>query len=146
MREQLERMGLRQDGDFTLKSGAQSKVKWDIEGLYNYSQWVRIEVLRNWILDIGLYRPNNVIGIRTGGYCLACDIGGVLDAHINDRCTTTVGMERRVVVIDDVMTTGRTIEGYLSKETVAIAVLINRSGKSELDGIPVVTGIFADRV
>lgn len=149
LEEQLKRMGLRLEGDFTLKSGAQSNIKWDIEKMFRYpgySRWVRIEALKSWIWEIGLYQPNNLIGIRSGGFLLALDVGEALDIHVSDRYTTTVGHNRRVVVIDDVITTGETIQGYLSKEVVAIAVLVNRSGLSEINGIPIVTGIYADRV
>ena len=146
MREQLERMGLRLKGDFTLKSGATSSIKWDIEKMFQYPRWVRIQTLKSWIWEIGLYRPNNLIGIRSGGFLLACDVGHALDIHVCDRYTATVGLNRRAVVIDDVITTGRTIRGYLSEEVVAIAVLVNRSGLSELNGVPIVTGTFADRV
>lgn len=149
LEEQLQRMGLRLKGDFTLKSGAISSVKWDIEKMFQYpgySRWVRIETLRPWIWEIGLYCPNNLIGIRSGGFLLACDVGRALGIYPCDRVTTTIGHNRRIVVIDDVITTGKTIRGYLSDEVVAIAVLVNRSGLSEINGIPIVTGVFADRV
>lgn len=113
--------------------------------MFQYPQWVRIETLRPWIWGIGLFCPNNLVGIRSGGFLLACDVGKALDTYVTDRCTTTLGHNRRTVVVDDVITTGRTIQGYLGKETVAIAVLINRSGLDEINGIPIVTGIFADR-
>lgn len=142
-------MGLRLKGEFTLKSGAKSGVKWDIEKMFQYPQWVRIEAIRPWIWAIGLFCPNNLIGIRTGGYQLALDIGSVsaLNIYVTDRYTTTVGHNRRVVIVDDVMTTGRTVRGYLlGSDVVAIAVLVNRSGLDEINGIPIVTGIFADKV
>lgn len=148
MREQLERMGLRLKGDFTLKSGDTSSVKWDIEKMFQYPQWVRIETLRPWIWEIGFHRPNNLVGIPTGGLLLARDIGAVkaLDCYTTDHFTATVGLNRRTIVVDDVITTGKTIQGYLSKETVAIAVLVNRSGLDEINGIPIISGIYADRV
>ncbi len=149
LEEQLKRMGLRLEGDFTLKSGAVSSVKWDIEKMFQYpgySRWVRIETLRSWIWEIGLYCPNNLIGIRSGGFLLACDVGEALGIHVSDRRGRALGLNRRVVVVDDVITTGRTIQLYLSEEVVAIAVLVNRSGLREIDGIPIVTGIYADRV
>ncbi|MBA7708945.1 hypothetical protein ES703_117850 [subsurface metagenome] len=149
MREQLERMGLRLEGDFTLKSGAQSNIKWDIEKMFQYpgySRWVRIETLRPWIWEIGLYCPNNLIGIRSGGFLLASDVGEALGIHVTDRRFHAIGHSRRVVVVDDVITTGRTIQLYLTGEVVAIAVLVNRSGLSEINGIPIVSGIYADRV
>ncbi|GAI53369.1 unnamed protein product [marine sediment metagenome] len=49
-------------------------------------------------------------------------------------------------MVDDVITTGRTIQLYLTGEVVAIAVLVNRSGLSEINGIPIVSGIYADKV
>lgn len=148
MEEKLREMGLRLEGDFTLKSGEQSNVFWDVSKLFGFPQWVRIEAMREWIYKIGLYRPNNLVGIQTGGFLLAGDICSykALDCYRTDHSTGTVGFSRRTVVVDDVITTGRTIQGYLSKETVAIAVLVNRSGLSELSGLPIVTGIFADRV
>jgi len=148
MEEKLREMGLRLEGDFTLKSGEQSSIFWGVMKLFGYPQWVRIEAMREWIYKIGLYRPNNLVGIQTGGWQLALDIGSVkcLDVYVTDKYTTTLGHNRRTVVVDDVITTGRTIQGYLGPETVAIAVLVNRSGLSELNGLPIVTGIFADRV
>lgn len=146
MEEKLIKMGLRLEGEFTLKSGVLSNVKWDIEKIFQYPQWVRIETLRPWIWEIGLYRPNNLIGIPTGGYQLALDVSHALNIFACDRRITTLGHNQRIVVIDDVMTTGKTALRYLGSGVVAIAVLVNRSGLNELNGIPIVTGIFADRV
>lgn len=148
MEEKLIKMGLRLEGEFTLKSGVLSHIKWDIERMFQYPQWVRIEAMRSWIYKIGLYCPNNLVGVHTGGWMLARDIGAksCLDTYITDRYTTTVGQNRRIVVVDDVITTGNTIRGYLGPDVVAVAVLVNRSGLSDLNGIPIVTGIFVDRV
>lgn len=146
LEERLERMGLRLKGDFTLKSGATSSTKWDIERMIQYPKWVRIETLRPWIWEIGLHCPNNLVGIMSGGFLLAGDVGYALGIHVSDTCSNTIGYTRRVVVIDDVITTGRTVSLYLTKEVVAIAVLVNRSGLSEINGIPIVSGIYADRV
>ena len=147
LEEQLKRMGLRLEGrDFILHSDVHSPVFWDIERMFQYPQWVRIETLRPWIWEIGLYRPNNLIGIRSGGFLLAHDVGEALGVHVSDKRGHALGLNRRVVVVDDVITTGRTIQLYLSDEVVAIAVLVNRSGLSEINGIPIVTGIYADRV
>ena len=148
MEEKLREMGLRLEGHFILMSDVSSNIFWNIEKMFQYPQWVRIEAVREWIYRIGLYRPNNLVGIPSGGLSLARDIGSIvaLNTHITDRHTTTVGLNRRTIVVDDVMTTGNTVKRYLSDETVAVAVLVNRSGLSEVSGIPVVTGIFADRV
>lgn len=148
MEEKLIKMGLRLEGEFTLKSGVISHVKWDIERMFEYPQWVRVEAMRPWIYEIGLYRPNNLVGVSTGGWMLALDVGAKssLDVYVTDKYTNTVGLNRRVIVVDDVMTTGRTVRGYLGSDVVAIAVLVNRSGLDEINGIPIVTGIFADKV
>ena len=50
------------------------------------------------------------------------------------------------ILIDDVITTGNTIRAYLTSRIKAIAVLVNRSGLFDINGIPIITGIFADRV
>lgn len=148
MEEKLIKMGLRLEGEFTLKSGVISHVKWDIERMFEYPQWVRVEAMRPWIYEIGLYRPNNLVGVPTGGWMLALDIGAKssLDVYVTDKYTNTVGLNRRVIVVDDVMTTGHTVSRYLGPDVVAIAVLVNRSGLDEINGIPIVTGIFADKV
>lgn len=50
------------------------------------------------------------------------------------------------VLIDDVLTTGSTVRKYVGERPKYIAVLINRSDITEVDGIPVMSGAIIDKV
>ena len=152
MREKLEALRLRLDGgNYTLSSGIKTKVKWDIERLYwgpgcGYPD--RIWAIKEWADRVKEINPQYIHGIPKGGRFLAID----LIRHSGLRSPYNVGSP--AVLVDDVLTTGTTLRNWLAQEAnktlgiTHIAVLINRSNPpiTEIDGIPIITGIFADPV
>jgi len=123
-------------------------VKWDIEKLYTYPKWIRIEVLRLFIFSIGLLRPKTLIGIPTGGLLLANDVGGCLEIipYRADSLHLRSISPGPQVLIDDVLTTGSTVRNWLTGRIVAVAVLVNRSSLSDISGVPIVSGLVIDEV
>ena len=154
LKQDLIKMGIRLEGDFTLKSGIESSVKWDVEKLFDntkyherrelLSPWLRkiIKVVHNWSL------PNWIVGIPTGGYLLSLELGFSCSVIMAGYKLPYPG---RVLIVDDVLTTGTTVRKVLADLNIptliaAIAVLVNRSGLKEIDGVPIVSGIEADIV
>ena len=153
MEDKLRRLGLRLEGDFPLHSGGRSSVFWDVEKLFNYPYWARIETIRPFIYGISIKKPALLVGIRRGGYLLAKDIGECLSLTVMDDnyiCNSKICPYGclKTILIDDCMTTGGSVRKYLknSDSTIAVAILVNRSGLSEIDGIPIISGIHADEV
>ena len=151
MYDELVALGLRREGDFTLRSGAKSNVFWDIEKLFNYPEWVRIEAIREFVWKIGLLRPGRLVGIRKGGLLLAHDIGKCLNVTVYNQDGYVEELRKvgdRVVIIDDVLTTGDTVTKCLKKfkNVIAVAILINRSGKNEMNDVPIISGLHVDFV
>lgn len=153
MYDKLVTLGLRKEGEFTLHSGAKSNVFWNIEELYNYPEWVRVEAIKEFIWKIGVVRPGRLIGIRTGGLLLAHDIGKQLDIYVFNQDGYVEGgnevgrrLDNKVIIIDDVLTTGGTATKCLERfdNVIAVAVLINRSNRDKLSGTPIITGLYAD--
>lgn len=157
--QRLTSLGLRKEGEFTLHSGAKSKIFWDIENLFRYPYWVRIKAIEEFIWQIGLAKPRFIAGIRKGGLLLAEDIGECLDTYIlNQEGYVHINRNPRgrgsgSILLDDVLTTGGTIREILARginlegsEITHIAVLINRSGETEIDGIPIIIGAITDRL
>lgn len=158
--ESLIELGLREEYDEpqTLHSGGESRVFWNIQKLYRYSEWMRLEVLREWIWAIGLLDLDSAIGIRRGGLKLAEDVGKALDIMVFNeggyveayRPTGKLIPDQKGILIDDVLTTGSTIKQTLGNphlpQVTHIAVLVNRSGMAELEGIPIISGISTDEV
>lgn len=160
MRKKLEELGLRVEGDFTLSSGIHSHVKWDIEKLFNYPTWVQEKAIEEWLWMLGMICPKQLIGLRRGGFYLATIAGSALQVRSSDSDHTYV-WHRPCILIDDVLTTGNTITKWITEEDSKgnrcfpfsgewnpdyIAVLINRSSITEINGIPIITGIFADPI
>lgn len=149
MREKLEALGLRltSDYDFTLSSGIKSDVKWDIPKIFRYSKWVQIEALREWLWLVGQESPGALIGVPTGGSRLAEFTAKTLAISW---CIGTSGLSCKWILIDDVLTTGATVTKYVhgpgELRPSHIAILVNRSNLTEINGIPIITGIFADPV
>lgn len=160
MTRELERklinLGLRKvhkSGQFTLHSGLKSSILWDIGELYKYSYWIRIEAIKEFIWEIGLNPTGLLIGIQKGGYLLAKDVGQCLGTQVLDNSYGCIqsrysGECSRTIIIDDVLTTGNTVKKILEKNdrTTHIAILVNRSGKTEIDGIPIISGVVTDEV
>jgi len=161
-RKKLEEMGLRRLGQFTLKCGVETYVKWDVDYMRRFPFWNRVRAMEGLIWFIGLLKPSLILGIRTGGYQIAEDIGKALDVRVLDEgygcwetpgggshghCVAVYGCPKTVIV-DDVLTTGETVREVLERneKTVAIAVLVNRSSRVNIDGVPILSGIVADRI
>lgn len=162
MFDELERklitLGLRKihkSGQFTLHSGLKSSIFWDIGELYKYPYWIRIEAIREFIWEIGLLKPKFITGIETGGAKLALDIGKALDIVVlNQEGDVRQGKPisyqevSRNIIIDDVLTTGSTVQEVLEKAkgVTHIAVLVDRSKLTEIDSIPIISGLVIDEV
>lgn len=155
--QRLIDLNLRKEGKFTLHSGIESNVFWDIKELYRYPAWVRMEAIREFVWKVGLILPTPrfITGIRTGGLLLAKDIGKCLDITVLNEEGLIVFSKvasyeevSRNVLVDDVMTMGETIRHALQKTEAVehIAVLINRSGKTKIGGIPIISGVITDIV
>lgn len=164
MRGRLEELGVRVEGkERTLHSGLKSTVFWNIEKLLDYPEFVRRRAIEQFIWEVGKVKPAQIIGIPTGGYGVAFDLSRALSTRL-DKAEVPV-YQRPAVLVDDVLTTGRAIRAHLRNmrghvetsrrrdQTFSgewkpdyIAVLVNRSGMNELDGIPVISGIKADEV
>lgn len=70
-RVNLEHLGCRLEGNFTLHSGGFSSVKWDIEKLFDYPPWVIEHAISDWIFQVGKLSPDILQGIPKGGSKLA---------------------------------------------------------------------------
>jgi len=149
LRDRLEQMGLRKVGSFALSSGGQSNIFWDVERLFYYPHWMRIKAIEEFIWQVGMCKAALLIGIKTVGYDLAKDIGQALKIQFLGDHYYCIGKDcPRTVIVDGVLTTGTTVRKVLGYNTMAthIAVLVNRSNLTEIDGIPIVSGIIADKV
>lgn len=160
LRNKLLPLDLRREGEFTLRSGTKSNVFWDIEKLSDFSYEVRREIARLFAEIIG-QRPKFLVGIPKGGMV----IGEMLGLHWNMCCFTAMperpkgrksweelmfdNWRRDVLLVDDVLTTGGTIRNvlhYLPFPITRVAVLINRNGMTELEGVPIISGVVVDIV
>lgn len=152
MRDKLEELGLREEYDEPreLHSGLKSKVFWDIEKLFSYAGWVQDEALREFTFQVGALSPVGLIGVPTGGLLLARLVAFNLRIRWYDCKKTYASIPEGCFVIDDVLTTGKTVRSVLHAHPTfwvkRVAVLVNRSGLDEIEGIPVLSGIKADRV
>jgi len=154
MREQLEKLGLRIEGDFTLHSGAKTNVKWDIEKLFDVSipDHARLFYLRSWHREILKFirdRDILVVGVPTGGYSLAQDFAThykLRYAHPKYHLDES-SKKWHALVIDDVLTTGATVNELFDKvHVLGVAVLVNRSKLTKINNKPIISGLFADEI
>jgi orotate phosphoribosyltransferase len=150
MINKLEALGLRLTGEFTLHSGVKSNIFWDVERLFLHPQWMRLEAIRPFIWKIGLLRPTCLVGVPTGGRLLAKDIAACLEIPYFDDLLARFD-NSKIILVDDVLTTGNTIRKYCkqSKQIIAVAILVNRSKPGQfvaINSIPLISGIFADRI
>lgn len=154
MREQLEKLGLRIEGDFTLHSGVKTNVKWDIEKLFDVSipTHERLFYLRPWHREILKFirgRDILVVGIPTGGHSLGLEFAAHYKfRYAHPKYHLSPGMEKwRAIVIDDVLTTGATVSELFGKvHVLGVAVLVNRSKLKRINNKPIISGFFADEV
>ena len=169
MQERLINLGVRKVGDFRLSCGVKSDVKWDIEVLYRYPFWMRVEAIKEFIYEVGQRSPKRLIGIETGGLLLAQDIGRCLEIPVySGRKLSLVGLEHGSLnarlpssltssrplpdtfIVDDVLTTGVTVAHLIEKlypyRAKGVVVLVNRGELTEICGRPIVSGFMADKV
>ena len=155
-RQRLISLGLREElkEPVRLCSGKYSNVFWDIEKLFAFHPNQRKMALSEFISQISSYVPGVLVGIPTGGWLLAREIGNILGiASYNISYDVFPDISRRVILIDDVLTTGQTIKNWLrlerpgeKRKVMAVAVLINRSDLTEINGIPLISGVITDKV
>jgi len=162
MLERLTELGLREEGEEReLHSGLKSNVFWDIEALFAYPSFIITKAIELFIWELGKLKPEQLIGIPTGGLLLGQHIRPLLRLPMNILvCHDPEShiRSRPCIMIDDVLTTGdtlaRTINAMMDMHGTRglgwrpnyIAVLVNRGGITEIEGIPVISGIMADKV
>ena len=162
----LLRLGIRKQGDFKLHSGGRRNVKWDIEDLF-CSAIVdpvdRADIIRLFAemicsknpikrLISRKRKPDCIFGIGAGGYmlarALACYWGGCGYQSIDREGLTAFSNSYRILLVDDVCTTGNSLKDALKciSGNISIAVLINRSSWSDINGIPIISGASLDYI
>jgi len=151
LRDNIEALGCRIEGDFTLHSGAKSNVKWDIEKLYSdYALHERLFYLRPWHREILKFiggRDVLIVGIPTGGERLMYDFGRHYKLRYGDSKYHLAPCMKNwdAIIIDDVLTTGATIRELFDKvHILGVAVLVNRSKLTKINNKPIISGVFAD--
>lgn len=162
----LSRLGIRKQGDFKLHSGGRSNVKWDIEDLFcsaivepaDKDDIIRLfaEMIcpKNPVrrLISRKRKPDCIFGIGSGGYmlarALACYWGGCGYQSIDREGYTAFSDSYRILLVDDVCTTGTSLKDALKhiSGNISVAVLINRSSWSDINGLPVISGACLDYV
>jgi len=153
LRDNIEALGCRIEGDVTLHSGAKTNVKWDIERLFSdHELEERLFYLRPWHREVLKFirgRDILVVGIPTGGYFLAQDFAtyyGLRYAHPQYHLDES-SKRWYALLIDDVLTTGATVREYFDKvHVLGVAVLVNRSKLTKINNKPIISGFFADEV
>lgn len=154
LRRQLVQLGLRRElmEPITLSSGKQSKVFWDVRQLYNCPLPQRLVVLAPLIKRLKVWNPDHFSGIPTAGFYLASDFSKGIWGEDDFIGPALLRAKTRILLVDDVLTTGRTIElaldGWAKKvaRPLGIVILVNRSPLTKIQGIPIISGIYADPV
>ncbi len=155
--DELKRVGALKQGHFVLASGRHSDQyveKFDLLRQPQASEAACRELIR----ILGEYRDVDLIaGPTTGGILLAFEIGRQLGLpaayaeRVEDGSSertfkrgTVIEPGTRVLVVDDIMTTGGSIQATLDAvesvgaQTVAVAVLVDRSGGATRFDVPIV--------
>ena len=70
-------------------------------------------------VDFGVYRPHS-----------EAETGGAFSSNF-----ASTGDKKKIVIVDDVLSTGATIKGAIS-EPVLVLVIVNKSSMNEVDGVP----------
>jgi orotate phosphoribosyltransferase len=77
-------------------------------------------------LDFGVYRPHS-----------ESQSGGAFSSNF-----ASVGGGKKIIVVDDVLSTGATIKGSITDmkeaggEPILVVVIVNKSSLNEIDGVP----------
>lgn len=152
LRDNIEALGCRIEGDVTLHSGAKTNVKWDIEKLFDVPDHERLFYLRPWHREILKFirgRDILVVGIPTGGHSLGLEFATHYEmryAH-PEYHLSSVTKKWHALIIDDVLTTGATVSELFDKvHVLGIAVLVNRSKLTRINNKPIISGFFADEI
>jgi orotate phosphoribosyltransferase len=150
----FERSGALLDGHFLLKSGRHAG-RYLEKFLVLQHPAFGVELCRRFAEVLAPYRPTLVVGPTTGGVLLAFEtarqLGGSVRAAFAEPASVggrslrrgwAVGPEERVVLVDDVLTTGaslvETVEAVRAAgvEPVAAAVIVDRSVTPVELGVP----------
>ncbi len=154
--ERLRGVGALKEGHFLLASGRHSDRYVEKIDLLR-DPVATSEVCRGIAERFRSERINVAVGPTTGGVLLAFEVGrqlGVAAAYAERRADGSAGREfrrgttfvpdQRVLVVDDILTTGGSVRETLSAlaahpvEVVAVAVLVNRSGGRVAFDVPLV--------
>jgi len=154
IRDNIEALGCRIEGDFTLHSGAKTDVKWDVEKLFDVSipDHERLFYLRPWHREILKFirgRPILIVGVPTGGYFLTVEFATHYKLrYANPKYHLSPDMTKwKALILDDVLTTGTTVNELFDKvHVLGVAVLVNRSKLTKINNKSIISGFFADEV
>jgi orotate phosphoribosyltransferase len=153
--ELFARAGALLDGHFVLKSGRHAG-RYLEKFLVLQHPRIGVELCRRFAEALRPYDPTLVVGPTTGGVLLAFDTARQLDDEVRAafaepiegggralRRGWPVAPDERVVVVDDILTTGaslvETVDAVRSAgvEPLAAAVIVDRSGGATDLGLPV---------
>jgi orotate phosphoribosyltransferase len=155
----LREAGAMLEGHFQLASGRHSSVY--VEKFRLLEQPVQTEALCGMVADWArLLRPQLVAGPTTGGIIISYEVArllgvrGIFAESVNGGRAFergfAIGREERVLVVDDVLTTGGSVRDVmdavrrLSGEVAGVAVLIDRTGGKADFGVPLFACLTLD--
>lgn len=158
VRELFESAGALRTGHFRLKSGRHSDRYLEKFAVLQYPS-VASELCRRLAGALAAEEPDVVVGPTTGGVLLAFETARHLEARLGRpvrgifaepvdggralRRGFAVGPDERVVVVDDILTTGQSVRETLDAvraaggTTTAVAVIVDRSTEALDLGLPV---------
>ncbi len=153
----LKELGMIKRGKFVLSSGKVSDVYVDLREVWAYHRLARLISLMLAKEIKERFEYATLVGIATGGVPLASFLSMILGwplgyvrltkkGHGMDRLVEAVGRGERVIVVDDVKTTGNSINKAVDiltesgAEVLAAAVILDREeGEAKVDVISVLS-------